>query len=84
LYYKKDNEVLNPPFDGKSELVTVGNVDALVEAIEDFRRGDGRFHAFLQRSVMEKYIGPLDGGNLERNLNFIYDFLGQRRTMTLN
>jgi hypothetical protein len=25
----------------------------------------------LDRDVMEKYIGPLDGKNLERNMNFI-------------
>lgn len=40
-----------------------------------FRSGNERYDAFLQRSVMEKYIGPLDGGNLERNLNFIYEIL---------
>lgn len=75
LYYKNDSEILDPPFDGSSELVTVDNVDDLVEAIADFRSGNERYDAFLQRSVMEKYIGPLDGGNLERNLNFIYEIL---------
>ena len=75
LYYKKDTEMMDPPFDGNSELVTVDNVDDLVEAIADFRSGNERYDAFLQQSVMEKYIGPLDGGNLERNLNFIYEIL---------
>lgn len=75
LYYKNDCEILDPPFDGNSELVTVGNVEELVKAIADFRSGHKRYDAFLQKSVMEKYIGPLDGGNLERNLNFIYEML---------
>ena len=77
LYYKKDTEIMDPPFDGKSELVTVGNVDDLADAIEDFRSGHARYDAFLDRSVMERYIGSLDGGNLERNLNFIYELLEQ-------
>jgi spore coat polysaccharide biosynthesis predicted glycosyltransferase SpsG len=75
LYYKNDCEIIDPPFDAKSELVTVDNVDDLVQAIADFRSGHKRYDAFLQRSVMEKYIGPLDGGNLERNMTFIYDLL---------
>lgn len=80
LYYKNDCEIIDPPFDGHSELVTVDNVDDLVKAITDFRSGHERFDAFLQRSVMEKYIGPLDGGNLERNLNFIYEMLEKHQT----
>lgn len=84
LYYKKDTEIMDPPFDGHSELVTVGNVDDLVEAIADFRSGHERYDAFLEKSVMEKYIGPLDGGNLERNLNFIYALLEQDKTGSVN
>lgn len=81
LYYKKDTEIItDPPFDGNSELVTVDNVDDLVCAIADFRSSHARYDAFLQRSVMEKYIGPLDGGNLERNLNFIYELLEKHQT----
>lgn len=75
LYYKNDCEILDPPFDGNSELVTVDNIEDLVAAITDFRSGHARYDAFLQKPVMEKYIGPLDGGNLERNLNFIYEML---------
>ncbi len=77
LYYKNDREVLDPPFDGKSELVTVDSVGALVTAFTDFRSGHERFDPFLNRSVMERYIGPLDGGNLERNAAFIYELLSQ-------
>jgi hypothetical protein len=77
LYYKKDTEIMDPPFDGKSELVSVSTVEDLVVAIEDFRSGNNRYNAFLDKSVMEKYIGSLDGGNLARNLNFIYELLEQ-------
>jgi hypothetical protein len=71
LYYKKDTEIMFPPFDGQSELVSVDNIPDLVGALEEFRQGGSRFEAFLRRDVMEKYIGPLDGRNLERNLEFI-------------
>lgn len=79
LYYKKDTEIIDPPFDGNSELVTVTNVDDLIVAIEDYRSGQKRYDAFLDRMVMEKYIGPLDGRSLERNLSFIYDLLEQSK-----
>ena len=75
IYYKKDKEYLDPPFDGESELVTVDTVCALKQAFIDFKAGDARFDAFLEKTVMEKYIGPLDGKNLERNLAYIYDLL---------
>ena len=79
LYYKKDTEIINdPPFDGYSELVTVGNVEDLIDAITDFRSGDQRYDAFLERRVMEKYIGPLDGKNGERNIDYIYYLLNQQ------
>ncbi len=75
VYYKKDEELLDPPFDKKSELVTVDTVEALKQAFFDFQIDHGRFKAFLDKQVMEKYVGPLDGKNLERNLAFIYDML---------
>ena len=76
VYYKKDNEIKEPPFDGRSELVTVDNIDGLVSAFDDFQHDPSRYQDFLKRDVMEKYIGPLDGGNLERNKAFIYSSLG--------
>jgi hypothetical protein len=79
LYYKNDREVLDPPFDGKSELVTVDSIGALVTAFADFRSGHERFDPFLSRAVMERYIGPLDGKNLERNLEFIYGLLSNKQ-----
>jgi hypothetical protein len=77
LYYKKDTEIVDPPFDGKSELVTATSVEELIAAITDFCEGHPRFGAFLEKPTMEKYIGPLDGKNLERNLNQIYDMIAQ-------
>ncbi|HLD22993.1 MAG TPA: hypothetical protein VJA83_03560, partial [Sulfuricurvum sp.] len=75
LYYKKDSEVMDPPFDGQSELVTVGSVEDLVQAFVDFQSEDTRYNAFLDRSVMERYIGPLDGNNMKRNVDFVYELL---------
>jgi len=77
IYYKKDNEILDPPFDQKSELVTVDTVAGLKQAFYDFQSGHDRFNGFLERAVMEKYIGPLDGKNLDRNMEFIYSLLNQ-------
>lgn len=80
IYYKKDKEILDPPFDMKSELVTVDNVANLKQAFFDFQKGHDRYNAFLEKSVMEKYVGPLDGKNLERNLAFIDNILNQTQT----
>jgi len=75
VYYKKDKEILNPPFDNKSELVTVSTSKELVQAFYDFQNNNKRYEAFLEHKIMEKYIGPLDGKNLERNLDFIHQLL---------
>jgi len=77
VYYKRDDELLDPPFDEKSELTTVSDIDGLVSIINEFYAGSQCFDAFLRKSVMEQYIGPLDGRNLERNLNQIYGMLNQ-------
>lgn len=75
IYYKKDPEIMYPPFDGKSELVTLSSVDDLVQAFADFQSENTRYNAFLDRNVMEHYIGPLDGNNMQRNINFVYELL---------
>lgn len=80
IYYKKDKEFLDPPFDEKSELVTANTVEELKQAFQDFQIGHERFEPFLNRKVMEKYVGPLDGKNLERNLAFVNDILGKVQT----
>jgi hypothetical protein len=71
IYHKLDQEIMDPPFDGKSELVTTQDRFELLQALRDFLEEDVRFNAFLKKSVMEKYVGPLDGKNLERNFDFI-------------
>lgn len=73
VYYAMDDQITNPPFDGESELVSPTDQAGLVQALRDYLADDPRYDAFLQRSVMEKYVGPLDGGNLERNLAFVYE-----------
>lgn len=75
IYYKKDKEILDPPFDQQSELVTVDTIAALKRAFLDFQSSHDRFNAFLDKSTMEKYVGYLDGNNLERNLAFIYSLI---------
>ncbi len=75
IYHKRDKEIMDPPFDGKSELVTTHDRSDLLQAMRDFLLNNNRFDAFLDKTVMEKYIGPLDGNNLERNYNFVVDLL---------
>ena len=56
--------------------MTAYNQSELKDYILDFMRGDDiKFRSFLDRKVMEKYIGPLDGLNFERNLSFIYEMI---------
>ncbi len=81
IYYKKDKEFLDPPFDKKSELVTVDNIDDLKHAFFDFKNGSNRYDHFLNKAVMEKYVGPLDGKNLERNLEFVTNLINQNKHM---
>jgi hypothetical protein len=80
LYYKKDTETMFAPFDGRSELVTVDDPGDLIAAFDDFMLQRPRFDAFLKRSVLEKYIGFIDGHNLDRNLDYIYGKMGISRT----
>jgi hypothetical protein len=77
LYYKKDTQVSHSPFDGKSELVTALSLEGLVEKMELFYCNDSIYEAFMDRGVMEQYIGPLDGENTGRNIDFIYSLVGQ-------
>jgi spore coat polysaccharide biosynthesis predicted glycosyltransferase SpsG len=77
LYYKKDTQVSHPPFDGKSELVTAFCFDDLVAKMEMFYSNHSIYEPFMDKKVMEKYVGALDGKNTERNLDFIYSLVGQ-------
>jgi hypothetical protein len=78
IYYKKDVEFMDPPFDGKSELVTIYSIKELEDAIDDFTVDHPRFHDFLKFNIMEKYIGPVDGKNLDRNMNFINRLINEK------
>jgi hypothetical protein len=71
IYHKNDSEICHPPFDNNSELVTTKDSNDLYNKIIDFFNNHDRFNKFLDKSIMEKYIGHLDGLNLERNINFI-------------
>jgi hypothetical protein len=75
IYYKKDVEIIDSPFNGNSELVTLFLSEEIIQAFYDFKKYDDRFKPFLKKEVMEKYIGFLDGKNLERNTNFIKNLL---------
>lgn len=75
IYYKNDTHYYHPPFDGKSELVTAFTQDDLVKKIEAFYNQDAMYDIFQNKSNMEKYIGPLDGQNLKRNIDFIHSLM---------
>jgi hypothetical protein len=75
LYYKKDTQIINRPFDTKTELVTAINPDDLTEKILSFYNNDPIYNDFLKKDVLEKYIGQLDGHNTDRNLDFIYSII---------
>ncbi len=75
IYYKNDTHYYHTPFDGASELVTAFTQDDLVNKIEAFYNRDKMYDAFKEKANMEKYIGPLDGQNLKRNMDFIYSLM---------
>ena len=75
LYYKNDTQIFHPPFDGQSELATAYTQEDLITKIEAFYNHDAIYSAFIDKVNMEKYIGPLDGQNLKRNIDFIYSLL---------
>lgn len=77
VYHKCDREIMDTPFDGKSELVTTFDVPSLEEALVDFLTESDRFDAFLDKKNMEKYVGQLDGKNFERNMEFVLNLLSQ-------
>lgn len=79
VYYKKDTEITNPPFNNNSELVTVSTIDDMMQAYIDFKEKHSRYNHFLDKKIMEKYIGFLDGNNLERNIEYIYKLLENNR-----
>jgi hypothetical protein len=77
LYYKNDTQYFHPPFDGKSELVTAFDQEDLAEKIDAFYDQDSIYEPFKEKKVLEKYVGPLDGKNLKRNMDFIYSLISK-------
>ena len=75
IYYKNDNQILYPPFNEESGLIISHDIYELQEDINHFFVSSDKFNTFLQKEVLTKYIGSLDGKNTERNLSFIYDKL---------
>lgn len=80
LYYKKDQHIINRPFDGYSEVVTAFSKKELKDAIYAFYKTDNRYNKFMDKKVLEKYIGFLDGKNLQRNIDFINSFLRKEKS----
>ena len=72
LYYKNDTQYFHAPYDGKSELVTAFTQEDLLKKMEAFYNRDKIYDIFKEKTSLEKYIGPLDGKNLKRNMDFIY------------
>ena len=71
MYHQNDTEIHDPPFDGSGKLVITKNIDQLAEFIDRTELDSTIFNGFISRAEMEKYIGPLDGKCLERNLAFL-------------
>jgi hypothetical protein len=77
IYYRKDNQFLHAPFDGKSELCTAEDVGELKNLIQAFYSKDDCFNKFLDKKIMEQYIGHLDGDNVRRNVDFIHSLISK-------
>lgn len=73
IYYKKDTQFIHEPFDGKSELITANDITELQEKIDLFYNGSNVYDSFIEKSIIEKYIGPIDGKNTRRNMDFIME-----------
>ncbi len=72
IYHKNDTQLLHKPFNGNSELVTSFSVRDLKEKVVAFYEGSRIFDPFLDRNIMERYVGPLDKNSLQRNIDLIY------------
>jgi hypothetical protein len=78
IYFKKDKEIIDPPFDGSSEIVTSLDTDNLFASLALILADESRTYATLSKTVIEKYFGFLDGLNLERNIMHIREILVDR------
>ncbi len=71
IFYKKNDQKIHAPFDGCSELCTANNIEGLKELINSFYLNDNCYAEFLKKNILEKYIGHIDGNNINRNVQFI-------------
>jgi len=83
IYYKKDTQIIYRPFDSKSELLIAHDTSDLVDKIKLFYEGSEEFELFMDKKVIEKYVGPLDGGNTQRNIDFITKIIDQNKVKIL-
>lgn len=79
IYYKNDTQFTHAPFDGDSELITATDIEDLKRKMTAFYSNDPCFEKFTDKNVMERYIGKLDGKNTDRNTDFIYSLIKQKR-----
>ena len=75
IYYKKDTQFIHEPFNEMSELITANNSDQLYDKLNSFFTNPTVFKPFMEKDILEKYIGFLDGNNTERNIDFINKIL---------
>ena len=75
IYFKVDEEDLHPPFDSKSEVVTAKSRADLFKLMKDFNSDSQVYRNFMDPATLEKYIGFIDGGNLQRNIKAIEGML---------
>lgn len=71
IYYKKDTQQIHKPFDNNSELVTALNSKELYDKLKLFYEDDSIYYQFMDKEIIEKYIGFIDGKNTKRNFDFI-------------
>lgn len=77
VYLKTDDETIDPPYNGKSELYTVFDEVGMTNALESFLQGKNIGLEFRKLEVLEKYWGKLDGKCTERNYDFIQKLIDE-------
>ncbi len=75
IYFKNHREFLHPLFDLKSELPSAVDKATLAALLLEYTNGSCTLHRFCERGLLEKYVGPIDGKNTERNVAQIFKML---------
>lgn len=71
IYYKNDRQLFFEPFSKTAGLTIAENVEELQSEVETFYLDKKDSDLFLSQEQLVRAIGPLDGMNLKRNLEFI-------------